>query len=125
MNILLWVLQVILALHTAAGAAFKFSHSPEQTMASLKAIPQGVWSAMIVVELLCCVSLVVPAFGKRLGVLVPLAAAYIVAEMLFFSALQVSSGPATYGPMIYWLVVAGVSAFIAYGRLKLKPIAKG
>ena len=26
-----------------------------------------------------------------------------------------------YGPMIYWLVVAAICAFIAYGRFVLKP----
>jgi hypothetical protein len=42
MNILLWILQILLALHTAMGAVWKFSHSAEQTMPSLKAIPHGV-----------------------------------------------------------------------------------
>ena len=42
MNILLWVLQILLALHTAMGAVWKFSNS-EQTVPSLKAIPHGAW----------------------------------------------------------------------------------
>ena len=36
MNIFLWVLQIILALHTAVGAVWKFSHSAEQTHAFLE-----------------------------------------------------------------------------------------
>jgi DoxX-like family len=111
MNILLWVLQILLALHTVMGAVWKFSHSAEQTMPSLKAIPHGVWLAMSVFELLCSLALILPAFNKPLAILAPIAAACIAAEMLLFSGLHIYSGDANYGPMIYWLVVA------AYARL--------
>ena len=120
MNILLWVLQIFLALHTAVGAVWKFSNS-EQTVPSLKAIPHGVWLAMSVIELLCSVALILPIFNKRLAILAPIAAALIAAEMLLFCALHLSSGDTNYGPMIYWLVVAAICAFIAYGRFVLKP----
>ena len=42
--------------------------------------------------------------------------------MLLFCGLHVASGHTNYGPMIYWLVVAAICAFIAYGRLVLRPI---
>ncbi len=51
MNILLWVLQVLLAFHTAMGAMWKFSNS-EQSAPSLYMIPLGVWLAMSVVAAL-------------------------------------------------------------------------
>ena len=121
MNVLLWVLQILLALHTAIGAVWKFSNSAEQTMPSLGAISHGVWLAMSIIELLCALGLILPAFNKSVGFLVPVAAVLIAAEMLLFSALHIYSGDANYGPMIYWLVVAGICAFIAYGRLALKP----
>ena len=38
MNILLWILQILLALHTAVGAIWKFSN-PAQNLPSLSAIP--------------------------------------------------------------------------------------
>ena len=120
MNILLWVLQILLALHTVIGAMWKFSNS-EQTVPSLRAIPHGVWLAMSGFELLCSLGLIVPAFSKPLAILAPVAAACIAAEMLLFSGLHIYSGDATYGPLIYWLVVAAVCAFIAYGRFVLKP----
>jgi hypothetical protein len=121
MNILLWVLQILLALHTIIGAVWKFSHSAEQTMPSLKAIPHGVWLAMSVFELLCSLGLILPAFYRPLAILAPIAAACIAAEMLVFCGLHFYSGDANYGPMIYWLVVAVICAFIAYGRFVLKP----
>jgi DoxX-like family len=121
MNILLWVLQILLALHTAVGAVWKLSHSAEQTMPSLKAIPPGVWLAMSALELLCSLGLILPAFSAPLAILAPIAAACIVAEMLLFSALHIRSGDANRGPLIYWLVVAAICVFIVYGRFVLRP----
>ena len=121
MNILLWILQVLLALHTAVGAVWKFSHSAEQTMPSLKAIPQGVWSAMSIFELLGAAALILPAL-KLPGVLAPVAAIGIAVEMLVFCGVHLSSGDTNFGPMVYWLIVAVFCAFIAYGRLVLSPI---
>jgi hypothetical protein len=120
-NILLWVLQILLALHTAAGAVWKLSNS-EQTVPSLSAIPHGAWLAMSVLELLWSLALVLPALHKSLAILAPIAAICIAAEMLLFCGLHISSGDKNYGPMVYWLVVAAISAFIAYGRFVLKPL---
>jgi hypothetical protein len=120
MNIVLWVLQILLALHTAVGAVWKFSNS-EQTVPSLKAIPHGVWLAMSVFELLCSLGLILPAFNRSLAILAPIAAACIAAEMLLFCGLHIYSGDGNYSPVIYWLVVAAICAFIAYGRFVLKP----
>jgi len=91
-------------------------------MPSLGTIPHGVWLGMSIVELLCVVGLIVPAISKRLAILAPIAAAYVVAEMLLFSGVHLASGSTSMGPVIYWLVVAAISAFIVYGRLVLKPI---
>jgi DoxX-like family len=121
MNILLWVLQALLALHTVIGAVWKFSNS-QQAVPSLNVIPHGVWLAMSVVELLCSVGLILPALYKPLAILAPVAAGCIAAEMLIFCGLHLRSGDSNYGPMIYWLVVAAVCAFIVYGRLALKPL---
>ena len=120
MNILLWVLQILLALHTAMGAVWKFSHS-EQTVPSLKKIPHPVWMAMSVFELLCSVGLILPAFSTPLAILAPIAAVGIAGEMLLFTALHLASGDKNFGPMIYWLVVAAICAFLAYGRFVLSP----
>ncbi|MEP9389582.1 DoxX family protein [Mesorhizobium sp. KR9-304] len=121
MNILLWVLQIFLALHTAIGAVWKFSNS-EQTVPSLSAIPHGAWLALSVIELACVVGLVIPAFYKPLAVLAPLAAIVIAAIMLLYCVLHLLSGDPIHGQLVYWLVVAAVCAFIAYGRLVLRPI---
>ena len=121
MNIFLWVLQVLLAVHTAVGAVWKFSNS-EQTVPALKVIPHGIWLAMGVLELLCSLGLVLPAMNRSLALLAPVAAVCIAAEMLLFCALHLHSGDPSYGHVAYWLVVAAICALIAYGRLVLKPV---
>ena len=120
MNILFWVLQILLALHTIMGAVWKFSNS-EQTVPSLKAIPHGVWLAMSVFELLCSLGLILPAFNKSWSIMAPIAAVCIAAEMLLFCGLHVYSGDPKHGHMIYWLIVAAIGAFTAYGRFMPKP----
>jgi hypothetical protein len=122
MNILLWFLQIGLALHTLMGAVWKFSRTPEQTMPSLKAIPEGAWLAMSVIEILCAVGLVLPMIKKTWSNLISIAAIVIAAEMLIFCGLHLASGETNYGPIIYWLVVATLCAFIAYGRRVLRPL---
>ena len=79
--------------------------------------------SLSVVELLCVAGLVLPIFNKQLGKLAPIAALLIIAEMLLFTAVQVSSGTGSSGEIIYWLVVAVVCAFVAYGRFVLAPLA--
>jgi len=123
MDILLWVLQVFLALHTAVGAVWKFSNS-EQSVPSLRGLPHGAWLALSAVELLCCLGLIVPAFRKRMAVLAPVAAGCIAAEMLLFTGLHVSSGSTDQGPAIYWMVVAAICVFIVYGRVVLRPLPR-
>lgn len=121
MNVLLWFLQILLALHTAVGAVWKSSNS-ERTVPTLGAIPHGIWQGLIALELLCAVGLIVPLFNKRLAILAPIAASLVAVEMLFFSGVHLASGSTSIGPLIYWLVVAAIAAFIVYGRLVLKPI---
>jgi hypothetical protein len=127
-NVFLWVLQVLLALHTLVGAVWKFSHSAEQTMPSLKALPPGVWLVWLglsVFEIMCSLALILPAFHKPLGVLAPIAALAILAEMVLFTGLHFASGNKEFGPVIYWLVVGALCAFVAYGRFVLQPVGIG
>ncbi len=121
MTIALWILQVLLALHTVAGAVWKYFNGPG-IVPSLSAIPQGVWLALAVVELVCAAGLVLPAISRSLARLAPLAAIVTAVEMLLFIAVALSSAQPNAGQMIYWLVVAAICAFTAYGRLVLRPL---
>lgn len=127
MNIVLWILQVLLALHTVAGAVWKLSNS-EQTVPALSSIPHVVWIGLSAVELVLALALIAPAFNKRLGRLVPIAAASIAAEMLFYTGVYFHAGSTDVGQLIYWLVVAVICAFLVVGRLSrtaLPPAVEG
>lgn len=119
MNILLWVFQVLLALHTAMGGIWKFSNS-EQTVAALNSIPHTMWLGMGVFELVCAVGLLLPAINKSWTVLGPIAAVGIALDMLVYSAVYLFQGSSELGQLIYWVVVAAISMFIAFGRFKRK-----
>lgn len=121
MNILLWILQVLLAFHTITGVFWKFSNS-EQAVPSLAALPHAVWLTLAVLEFLCVLGLILPLFLKNKGKWAVFAALYITAEMLLFSVLHLFSAVTDISPLYYWLVVAVISAFIAYGRLVVKPL---
>ncbi|GET21660.1 DoxX family protein [Prolixibacter denitrificans] len=121
MNILLWILQILLALHTIMGAIWKFTN-PASTVSSLQSIPHGVWQTLGIIEFLCAIGLFLPALTKRLAILPPIAALIIVVEMLGYIGLSFYSGDTNYSHSIYWLTVAAISAFIAYGRLELRPL---
>ncbi len=121
MTIMLWILQALLALHTATGAGWKLFNSA-QSVPTLSAIPNGIWMGLIPFELICAVCLVLPAIVPSLGFLVPLAAIGIAAEMVLFTGVHLSAGADDNGPMFYWLGVAGVCAIIAVGRWFVLPL---
>lgn len=121
MNVVLWILQFVLALHTAIGAVWKFGNA-EKAVPSLAALPHAAWLALIPIELLCCLGLVAPAFRRSLALLAPVAAGVIAAEMLLFTALHAASGVRDPGPAVYWLIVAALCAFVAIGRRKARPV---
>lgn len=110
---------MLLALHTLIGAGWKLSHSAE-TVPSLQAIPHGVWLSLSAVELLCGLGLILPAFNKSWALLAPIAALCIAAEMLLFSGVHLYSGHTPHGPLVYWLTVSALCAFIVYGRFVLR-----
>ncbi len=116
MNIVLWVLQILLGLHTALGAFWKFSHSAEQTMPSLAAIPPAVWLGMSVVELACGALLILPALVKPLEKFAPFAALVVGAEMILFCVVHLKSGATDTNPIIYWIVVDLLCTFLAVMR---------
>ncbi len=120
MNIALWLLQALIAFHTATGAVWKLSNS-EQTVPSLGAIPHTAWLGLAAAELLCSVALVLPALDSRLAPLAPAASAVIALEMLGFVAVHQRSGDGNRGPMVYWLVVAVLCAMLVAGRTLTLP----
>ena len=71
-------------------------------------------------EIICAVGFA-PAFVQPYGYLVAISALAIAAAMVVFCILHLASGAQDFKPMIYWIVVALVCGFVAYGRMVLIP----
>jgi len=126
MNILLWVVQVALALLSLAGGAYKvFSFDELAKMPATGALSRGGWSALGVFEMLCAVLLVVPASTKWIPVLTPLAAAALALESLALAGLyaRYSLKLTATNPLVWVVGMALMAAFVAYGRYALRPPA--
>jgi hypothetical protein len=121
MNILLWVLQVLLAFFCVAGGSYKFTHFDQlqQMNASMRALPQLFWSCLGGLETLAGLGLVLPAAAKMLPILTPIAAAAVAVESLLLCAIYLYFRDNA--PLPYSVVMGLIAAFIAYGRFVLKP----
>jgi hypothetical protein len=122
MNILLWVLQVLAALlYGASGVmkAFMFDKISKD-VPSFGALPRGAWTALGILELVCTAGLIVPAAFHFHPALTVAAATVLAIESLVFIGVH-----AKYRE-IATIIMSGVlgllMAFIAYGRMVLKPI---
>lgn len=124
MNILLWVLQAVLALLYLSGGAFKV-FSFDDVASQGVALPRAGWTALGVLEVVGAILLVVPAALKWMPALTPLAAALLALETLVLAAFfaRHSLEVAVTNPMVWTLVMGLLAAFLAYGRFVLKPLA--
>lgn len=121
MNIVVWIIQILLAVHTLIGAVWKFMNS-EQAVPSLNTIPTVVWQGIGVVELFFAAWLILPLINRtRYGKMPTVAGLGIALVMFFYCGVHLFSGSADRQPLIYWLLVAAVSLFVAYARRALKP----
>lgn len=122
MNILLWVLQVLAAvLYGASGGmkVFMFDKISEEVR-SFDALPREAWTALGILELVCAVGLIVPSAFRWQPSLTVVAAAVLATESLVFIGVHAKYREIT--PVILSGVLGLLMAFIAYGRMVLKPI---
>ena len=123
MHILLWVLQVLAALLYAASGVMKvfMFDKVSKDVPSFGALPREAWMALGIVELICGVGLIVPAAFHWQPVLTVVAASILAVESLVFIGVHVKYGEVA--PIVMSAVLGLVMAFVAYGRMILRPIA--
>ena len=123
MNILLWVLQGLAALVFGLSGVMKVFMFDEISgqVPSFGALPREAWMALGILELVCAVGLIVPAALRWQPRLTVLAATLLAIESLVFIGVHVKYGEIT--SMIMSGVLGLLMAFIAYGRMVLKPIS--
>jgi DoxX-like family len=123
MNILLWVLQIVLAVFCLAGGAYK-AFNVDEMAHRVRELSRGGWRALGVLEMLCGVLLIVPAATQWMPILTPLAAAAVAMESLGTSALYArhSLRLVAANPLVWSVAMALMAAFVAYGRYAIRPL---
>ncbi len=114
MNILLWILQILLALYYLMGGQWMVFKVPPVW---LKLLPKPVWMALGLLQALFAIGLVLPGLIGMSPPITPIAAIGVAVETLLVSTI---TKPKFQGML--WIVVPALLAlFVAYGRLVLKP----
>ena len=122
MNSLLWVLQVLAALAYGASGVMKVFMFDKISgdVPSFGALPRQAWMALGILELVCAVGLIVPAALRWHPTLTVVAATALAIESLVFVGVHAKYHEV--GSIVMVVVLGLLMAFIAYGRMVLKPI---
>ncbi len=122
MNVLLWVLQILAVLVYGASGVMKvfLFDKVSRDVPSFGALPREAWTALGILELVCAVGLIVPTGLHWHPVLTVVAATVLAIESLVF--VWVHAKYREIGTIIVSGVLGLLMAFVAYGRMVLKPI---
>ena len=121
MNILLWIIQVLLALLFIFAGATKFVMPVEEMNRQAPVVLPGLFLHFIgVCEMLGAIGLILPALLRVKPGLTPLAAAGLAIITLGATVITMKGGIAM---AMVPLMVCLLSTFVAYGRWRLAPIA--
>jgi hypothetical protein len=117
MNILLWSLQVLVALMYGASGVMKvfMFDKISADVPSFGALPRAAWTSLGVLELVCAVALIAPGALHWQPQLTVLAAIVLAIESLVFIGVHIKYRELA--PTIMSGVLGLVMVFIAYGRM--------
>lgn len=118
MNIVLWVLQVALALLCISGGAFQIFKLEElqKGVAAMRLLPKGLWMFLGALGCVGGLALLVPGVSG----LTAIAAGAVAVQSLLISAFYVRYRDKS--PLPYSVVMVLLAVFICYGRLELQPL---
>jgi putative oxidoreductase len=121
MNIVLWILQVLLAAQFLFHGWIFVAPPAEMVEAMNSFIPPWFRIFIGVAELLAAAGLILPSVTRILPWLTPLAAAGLMIVTVSASILHLSRGEI--GSAVYTAVLFVLVTFVAYMRWKVKPIS--
>ncbi len=122
MNLLLWVLQVVLAWLCIAGGAFQIFKFDDlrKGVNAMRNLPRGLWAGLGGLGILTGFGLVVPWAFNWMPILTPVSAVVVSLQSLFITVLYAVHKDKA--PLRYTLAMAALAAFVAYGRFVLTPL---
>ena len=125
MNIVLWILQVLLALAFLMAGGMKLVQPIDQLgqmMAWVNDSPAMLVRFIGLAEVLGALGLILPAATRIKPILTPIAAAALALVMVLAAITHIVRGEM--GDLMPSVILFILSAFVAYGRFKLVPIAE-
>lgn len=120
MNIVLWILQVLLAAVFFAHGWMFLAPSPELLVLMNEQLGAPFRIFLGVAEIAGAAGLILPALSRVRPGLTPLAAACLAFIVLSATILHVAR--AEYGPAVMTAILCLVGSFVAYGRWRLQPV---
>jgi hypothetical protein len=117
MNVLLWVLQILLAFWNVTGGIYTLFNYEQLKGPWAANVPAPVWVALCVLQALFGVALILPA-TKKLPRLTPLAAVYLAVNALLGCVLFAQY--AGFPGLLWGVIPACLALFVAYGRMARK-----
>jgi uncharacterized membrane protein YphA (DoxX/SURF4 family) len=120
MNVVLWILQVLLAAVFFAHGWLLLAPPPEIAAQMLMTLPRAFWLFLGVAEILAAIGLILPALTRIMPWLVSWAAAGIVIVMVSATVYHVARGEISSAAITLLLLAIGI--FVAYARARTMPI---
>lgn len=120
MNILLWVLQALLAAVFLAHGWLLLAPPPEIAAQMLAALPRGFWVFLGVAEVLAAIGITLPGATRILPWLVPSAGGGIVIVMVSATIWHVVRGEIS--SAVITLVLLVIATYVTYMRWRVVPI---
>jgi putative oxidoreductase len=120
MNVVLWILQVLLALAFFAHGLLVLMPPPDIAAQMLAALPRGFWLFLSVAEILAAVGITLPGLTRILPGLVTWAAVGIMFVMISATIWHIVRGEISSAGIT--LILLAMATFVAYMRHRVVPI---
>ena len=115
MNILLWILQVLLALYSLTGALYMMgNHADLAQVWALNTLPGAFWTLLGAFQIIFALGMVIPQKFLKLPRLTSISAGGLA--LIFLLGIALYSEYANFPGLLWGLIPAAVLAFIAYQR---------
>lgn len=120
MNVVLWILQVLLAVAFFAHGVLLLAPPPEIAAQMLAELPRWFWVFLGVAEVLAAIGLTLPGLTRIQPWLVTWAAIGVMIVMVSATVWHVVRNEISSGVITF--VLLAMATFVAYGRARLLPI---
>jgi uncharacterized membrane protein YphA (DoxX/SURF4 family) len=121
MNIVLWILQVLLALAFLANGIMFLAPPPDIAVLMNATLPRWCQVFLGIAEVAAAIGLTVPGITRIQPQLVPVAAGGVMVVMISATVMHVARGE--YSSALTTLLLLGLATVVAYFRQRRLPIA--